>query len=384
MKKFWIVNKINSNTAELMVYGYINGDDVCASDFVRELRTLEKEYKNINIRINSGGGSVFEGFTIFNALRASKSHIETFIDGVAASMGTVIAMAGHRVHMSRNARFMTHRASGLAIGNADDMRQNAELLESVEKSICSIYSAKTGKTPDECKTTYLTTQDRWLDADQALSEKLIDSIYDADPVSIPQNLHSEKEVWDHYSNQFLNVFNPSDENGNDNPNIMKQISLTPEMKTALGIGETADQTAIENAFKGLVQKAAKVDELQNQLTTANSAKEAAETALAEAQKATATGKVKSILDLAVTEKKVTAELRAKLEKQYEAKPDELKEIVDSLQAYTPITSQLNTGNATEDVAKMTWNELDKSGKLELVKAANPELYKQKFDEQFPK
>lgn len=196
-----VVNKsADRKSAEILLYGYIGGDEVVAADFVRELRELEKEYNLINIRINSGGGSIFDGFTMFNAIRNAKVDIDIYIDGMAASMATVIALAGRKCYMSKVARFMTHRASGFAYGNADDLRQCAELMEGLEDDIAGIYAARTGMSIEEAKAKYLTTgKDRWVSAKDALKEKLIDGIYDGDvtePVS-PENA-TEKEMWRAY------------------------------------------------------------------------------------------------------------------------------------------------------------------------------------------
>ena len=150
MQKFWIVNQLENNIAEILLYGYI-GEDVISGDFVRELKRLENVNKKINIRINSGGGSIFEGLAIFNAIKNCKAEVIGYIDGIAASMGSVIAMACKKVYMSKVAMFMTHRASGMAFGNANDMRTYAQLMETLESAICSIYAAKTGLTTEQAK-----------------------------------------------------------------------------------------------------------------------------------------------------------------------------------------------------------------------------------------
>lgn len=199
----WIVNKASNNTAEILLYGFIGDCDITAAAFVKELHDLEKDYSNINIRINSGGGSVYEGFAIFNAIKNSPAAIDTYIDGMAASMATVVALAGRKVYMSRLANFMTHRAAGGAYGDADELRQTAEMMEGLENAICSIYARRTGMTTKEAKDKYLTGKDRWIDADQALGEKLIDGIYDGEKIAAPAPKNAtEKEMWGFY-NGFL-------------------------------------------------------------------------------------------------------------------------------------------------------------------------------------
>jgi ATP-dependent protease ClpP protease subunit len=195
-----VLNKAGKSAAEILLYGYIGGDEIVASDFIRELSNCEKEYSKINIRVNSGGGSIFDGFTMFNAIRNSKADIDIYIEGMAASIASVIAMAGRKCYMSRVGRLMTHRAKGSVYGNADEMRKTAELLEGLEKDIAGIYANRTGLSVEASSAKYLAAGgDRWLTAQEALTEKLIDGIYDApqsEPKS-PQNA-TEKEMWQAY------------------------------------------------------------------------------------------------------------------------------------------------------------------------------------------
>ncbi|MCH5690033.1 Clp protease ClpP [Niabella sp. W65] len=118
-----IINKANSDVAEILLYGYIGEFDLSANAFVRELRALEKDYSKINIRINSAGGSVFEGIAIYNAILSSTAEINTYIDGLAASMASIIALAGKRVYISNNATYMTHLPSTYTSGNSDNIKE---------------------------------------------------------------------------------------------------------------------------------------------------------------------------------------------------------------------------------------------------------------------
>jgi ATP-dependent protease ClpP protease subunit len=381
MNPLWIVNKTANKTAEILLYGYIGSDDVSASAFVKELKALAEENDTIHVRINSGGGSVFEGLAIFNALLACKAETVAYIDGLAASMATVVAMGCKKICMSKIAKFMTHSASGFQFGNAKSMRESAQLLESIDQIMCSIYADRTGKTPEQCKKDYLAKGDRWFSADEAFAEKLIDEVYDAVPLTIPATATSEEQIWAHFNeHRFAAILQQ-----NQNPD-MKQINLTPAITAALNITDSSDQGAIEAALTGLVQKAANADKLQGQVTQLTTEKAAAETALENVKKETATAKVKDILDSAIAAKKITAELRAKLEKQYEGKPDELKDIVDSLPAIVSITSQITPGGQEggEDFASQTWAQLDKAGKLPQLKEKNIELFKQKYEAHFGK
>jgi ATP-dependent protease ClpP protease subunit len=374
--KFFAVNKADKNKAEILVYGYIGGGDegVTSGDFIRELKNLEKTFSKIEIRINTGGGSVFEGFAIFNALLNCKAETVGYIDGICASIGTVIALGCDKIYMSKIARFMTHSASAGCAGNANEMRQTAQLLESLDATMCGIYAKRTGKTADQCKKDYLDKGDRWFSAEQAVAEKLVDGIYDADPINVPIKATAEQEVWSIYNeHRFAAIFTQ-----NLNQNTMK-IELTAAAKAALNIGDNADQSAIDTAINALVAKANKADQLQAQLTTATTEKEAAETKLAEALKASNKEKVDAILNQALNvDKKITAAAKVEFETSFGNNPDGLKKIIDALPAHSSITSQLDSSKEAKGKFEGDWDALDKAGKLDALKAENIELFKEKF------
>lgn len=199
MNSFWAVNKIDNTTSEILLYGYIGLDDVKASDFVAALKALEKTSNKINVRINSGGGSIFEGIAIFNAIRNSTSEITGYIDGLAASMASIIAIAPKKVYMSKAAMLMTHRANGAVIGNANDLRNYAQLLENLEATLSDIYSKKTGISKQQAMLKYMGSEDKWFTANEALQEKIIDGIYDSPVAQAPLNIRNEMSLVSFYS-----------------------------------------------------------------------------------------------------------------------------------------------------------------------------------------
>ena len=369
--QFWITNKIDSNTAEILIYGYIDAYDVSAGDFVKELRGLEKEYTNIQVRINSGGGNVFDGFAIYNAMKQSNAVIDTYVDGVAASMASIIAQGGRKRYISKVGQQMTHKPSAVGWGNSEDLRKNADLLDSLEKMMCSIYASTTGKSTDDCKIKFLNGKDNWFDAQQTITEGLADEIYDAEPIALPA-AKSEKDIWNQFHTQrFAAKFIPS-QNSNEN---MKQVFIPAASLAALGLSDAAEQSTIEEKIVDLVAKAAKVD-------AAEIAKKKAEDDLAALQVLTTDEKVTRILDDALAVKKITIELKNELAIQYKGKPDELKKIVDAMKPFESITKTIVSDvDKTELAALMakSGDELFKEeGALERLKALSPEAYKLKY------
>ena len=136
----YIINE-TGKTAEILLYGYIgNWKDTNSKQFISDLKKLEATNEIINVRINSGGGDVFDGITIYNALKNSSSTIHVYIDGLAASMASVIALAGSKIFMSRYAQLMVHRVSGSANGDAEKLRETADLMTELETSLLKIKS----------------------------------------------------------------------------------------------------------------------------------------------------------------------------------------------------------------------------------------------------
>ena len=194
-KKFFNIIPSDSGSATVFLYGDIGfpyGDGVSDKKLVQELKEAEAAYRTIEVRINSMGGSVYAGIAIFNAIRGSKSDIRIFVDGIAASMASVIALCGKPVEMSRYSRLMLHSVSGGCWGNKDDLKQTVEEMESLETTLCEMYSKKTGKTAEEIRAAYFDGKDHFLNAKEALSLGFIDGIYDADPVpedSTPEQIY---------------------------------------------------------------------------------------------------------------------------------------------------------------------------------------------------
>lgn len=167
----------------ILLYGDIGDyDDVRSGDIARELLEAESAYGKIDVRINSNGGDVYAGIAIFNALKNSKADITIYVDGIAASMASVIALCGKPVHMSRYSRLMLHSVMGGCYGNKNELRRCIQEIESLEDTLCEMYATRLGKEKDEIRSTYFDGTDHWLRAEEALALGFIDGIYDADPV----------------------------------------------------------------------------------------------------------------------------------------------------------------------------------------------------------
>lgn len=163
-----------ADEATVYLYDEIGWFGVPAEQFVKDLNDIKA--KTINLRVNSPGGSVFDGTTIFNAIKQHKSKFVAHIDGLAASIASVIIMAADEIQMAENAFLMIHEPWSIVLGNADDMRHEAELLDKVAGVIAKAYGDKTGKDMDEING--LMNHETWLTAQEALDAGFVDAIYD--------------------------------------------------------------------------------------------------------------------------------------------------------------------------------------------------------------
>lgn len=159
--------------AEVLIYDEIGLWGITAADFDHDLKALG-EVTQINLRINSPGGDVFDGIAIYNMLQQHRARVSVTIDGIAASMASVIAMAGDEIAMPENAMMLIHDPSGAVVGTSGDMRELADALDKVKGSLVSAYAGKTGLSRD--RVAEIMAAETWLTADEALELGFADRI----------------------------------------------------------------------------------------------------------------------------------------------------------------------------------------------------------------
>ncbi len=159
--------------ADVYVYDAIGGwMGVNSDDFVRDVAALDVD--RIVLHLNTPGGDVFEGVAMANVLRAHPATVTVMVDGLAASAGSVVAMAGDEIVMGVGSQMMVHDAWGLSIGNAADMAKSAETLRSVSDSIASTYAARAGGTAADWRATMIA--ETWYTAEEAVAAGLADRV----------------------------------------------------------------------------------------------------------------------------------------------------------------------------------------------------------------
>ncbi len=183
-KKFWSFSlKDNSkDVGELLIYGDISnyswyGDEVTPREFNDELKALG-DISTLDVRINSNGGDVFAGQAIYSMLKRHKAFVKVFIDGIAASAASLIAMCGDEIIMPSNSMMMLHKPWTCVCGNSDDLTKAADTLLTIEESVIEAYVNKTGLDKDKVKE--ILSNESYFTAKQCKELNLCDTIEDTE------------------------------------------------------------------------------------------------------------------------------------------------------------------------------------------------------------
>lgn len=192
MKRLWEIKQAASpNVLDLYIYGDVEGDgydwwtdriiesETSANHFREEL-AKHPNVEQINIYINSYGGSVFEGTAIYNQLKRHAAHKTVYIDGFACSIASVIAMAGDEVVMPKNALMMIHNMWMFASGNAAELRKAADDLDIINTAGRGAYMEKAGDKLVEAKLIEMMDSETWLTAEQCIQYGLADRYAEKD------------------------------------------------------------------------------------------------------------------------------------------------------------------------------------------------------------
>lgn len=360
---FFNIVPTGNGRASLMLYGEIGGKEgVSAEQVVSEMAWLASEYPMIDVHINSMGGEVFAGIAIFNALKDSPSIVNIYVDGLAASIAGVIALCGKPLHMSRFSRLMLHSVSGSCAGGARDMRECADLIEGLEGTLADMISRKCGMPSEEVKTRFFDGNDHWFTADEASRIGLCDDIYDVDGMESLGVAPTNEQVY-----QFMN------RHESPNTNHMQFIDRIKALEQFKDLTEDA----IVNKVKSLTNEAAKVEALNARINSLEaelkSSKEAA---------------VEAFLNQAVADGRINADQKDSYRKLMEADKATTEAVINAMPKKSgapSIKDFLNVGAGSgdaNDLAKMSWAEIDKAERLGELKEKFPELYKAKFQEAF--
>lgn len=166
---------------EIFLYGTVGenlwGDGFSARDVVMALAEVGRN-NDIVVRLNSGGGFASEGAAIYNALAAHKGHKTVYVDGIAASAASLIAMAGDQINMRKGSVMMIHDPSGITLGTAADHAKSIESLNAMADACAEIYADRAGKSIEEARADM--REEIWLTPQHAIERGYATAVIDAD------------------------------------------------------------------------------------------------------------------------------------------------------------------------------------------------------------
>jgi len=353
-----LLNKTSDTSVDLYLFGAIGRYcDIDTKYLTEQIVDLQKMgVTDLHCYLNSEGGEVIQGIALYNFLDSSNLNVTYHIVGIAASMAAVlVSNPKHTVLAAKHAKMMYHRVSGWTDGNADDMRNYAEMMEKFEDSLIDIIAGRMCKTKDEVKALFFDGKDHWLNADEALEMKLINGIEESDNVEEPdmKMMTSAHDVAAYFKDKLINKFTNTMEM--NFKNIASALGLTDESEKAI------------------------VDKV-NAMTTENQALQNRVAELEAKAEETRKAAVKALIDKAVAEKRIGEDEREDYTTIANTNMEQAERMIARRQPVAPIASQLAPKSETS--TPKTWDELDREGGLINLKKNNPEEYQRLFNEKF--
>ena len=224
-KNWYAISNKAADAADVEIYDEIGSFGISAKNFSDSIKGLEG--KHINLRINSPGGSVHDGQAIITALSRHKGGYTAHIDGLAASMASVIACSAKETKMAEGSLMMIHCTSTYSGGNAADLRKDAALLDKTDAICAAVYASKTGKSIEDIKA--IMEEETWMDATDCLEGGFIDSITARGSVTAKA---TEGEIKANFDKRVIGMSELStSENPVITPDIILAAVILPDGKT---------------------------------------------------------------------------------------------------------------------------------------------------------
>lgn len=253
---FKIQNVKDEDKTLVYIYDEIGYWGTTASDFVKVLSDIETS--EIELHLNSPGGDVFDGVSIYNSLKQHKSDVTVIVDALAASAASFIAQAGDKIIMTRNATMMIHDASAMAWGNAQDMEDAAKLLNKVSDNIADIYAFNAGGTVEEWRA--LMKEEVWYSAPEAVEAGLAHEMLDADDDEAAEATNQ----WD------LSIFNHKGRSDAPSPAEVRVLISNRVKEASMGkpapknTGETPEEESAQPTEAPAEPEAPETDPAENE------------------------------------------------------------------------------------------------------------------------
>jgi ATP-dependent Clp endopeptidase proteolytic subunit ClpP len=352
--------------------------------FFTELRNLEETQSNIDLLINSGGGEMFEGLPLYNNIASSRANITADIQGLAASMITIVMCGAKKVRAASNAMIMVHGPRGGDYTNIEGLETLVDYMKKMRGDMAKVYSKKTGKAEQWILDNWLSDgKDHWFTAQEAKDAGLVDEVYDAKAdASRPQAAWPIKKIAAFYDEKF----SLNNNSLNTNEPSMKKIIAALVASKLLQMPETANEDLLAEGVQTLVNQLSNKDTIIAQ-------RDGEIKRLQDEAKAAATATLKknaeTMVQAARTANKIVAAQEANLIALASANDEGyngVKTYLDSLQGYQSVNNQLNVsggsaGNGSNGASVVYASLTDEfakraeEGSLETLKASNLEHFK---------
>jgi ATP-dependent protease ClpP protease subunit len=292
-RHWYAIQQTADGEAEITLFDEIGFGGTSAKAFISDLKKLSDQ--RVHLRINSVGGSVVEGTAIYNALRRHKGGLTVHVEALAASMASVVAMAGDEVAIADNALLMIHNPWSMSMGDADDLRKEADVLDKLKSTLVNAYKRKTGMDADEISD--MMNEETWLGAEEAVALGFADYIEDGMEAAASITPEAARARFDTFQNSMARKSTKNIKAEEAAPEVAEPVvSVTDAPVEA----EAVDTSSEDNMTAELQ---AKVDALQAELN----AKVEADTVRAQADEVTA----KEIETLKAEVERLTAESASK-------------------------------------------------------------------------
>lgn len=368
-----------AKTGKIKLYGTIRSwSENSAAEFTQRFTQASAGCDSLELHLHCYGGECFEGNLIYNLIRSSKIPVDIYVDGIAASMGSIIMLAARKVFMSDNAFVMIHAPKSWVDGTADDFTKAAKLLASLEKTFVKVYQSRTGKTEAEIRQWLI--GDNWFSAQDAVDAKLVDGIVDAiSPADLTDIMSRESATppADMLYARYTDLVTTETQNNQSNQSNLKK---TMDKKSLIakfslqGVTEQSTDAEIETAIEAKLN--------------------AEKTARVNAENVIAEGKKNRIAAM-IASAKLSGKIDAKNEKTFEvigetSGEEALATALDSIKTIPTITGQLNGGSGNAGTSNRAdwdfdrWQKEDPRGLEKLSYDDMNALYKAKFGSDCPK
>lgn len=338
----------NTTIPTLYINGYIGKgeDDKVNIDLVTNLLS-QVQGRKLNMEINSGGGSMMEGFAIYDALVNSGLEINGTITGVAGSMAGVLMLACKKLEMYKHARIMTHKAKLIVYGEPDGIKAQADLAADMENQAKALFKERTKQSDEVIESWFKAGVDKWFNSDEALRFGLVDTVVEG-VVHIPEDMMPTAST----ESDLVNIYNKL------NSNNMSKTPIILNQTTANKIG-----MPVNTDSDALVAKVEILATENETLTTANVKLKADLKAKEDADATQKAADATALVENAIKTGKIDAKAKESFIKQATENYGDVKNMLDGIQERKSIKDQVHgfgqksTSAGADMTDKTSWNYL---------------------------